>query len=135
MSEFPPVERLPCGTELASLVDQVAERTPPLVDAHQAVCPHCRAALAELEELWGYVRALAREPVIAPARLVERVIRRVREELAALARLPLELVVPRLVRHALLSGPRGTTRVASSVVAMISALAAQEVAGLSALGP
>ena len=134
MSEDERGERLRCGFELGSLVDQVAEGLPAQDPAHQAVCPHCQAALRELEELWGHVRELAREDVVPPERVARRVIRRVREQLAALGRLPLEVVVPRLIRHALLDGPRGTTRIADSVVALIVKQVARGVRGVHSLG-
>lgn len=127
-------ERLPCGVELATLVDQVAEGTSPADPEHQATCPHCGPALAELDDLWGWVRELAREEVVVPARLVEKVIRRIREEVASLAlRAPLEAVAPRLVEHALLLAERGATRIADSVVAEFASRAALEVPGVHSL--
>lgn len=127
-------ERLPCGTELASLVDQVAEGAPPEQPGHEASCPHCQSALAELERLWARVRELADEEVVAPARLAAWVIRRIRRELPSLGRaLPLGAVVPRLVRHALLSSTRGATRIADSVIADIAGRAARATPGVRVL--
>ncbi len=128
-------ERLACGAELGQLVDQVAEATPPADLAHQAACPHCRAALEELESVWGEVRDLARQPVAVPAGVVEAVMRRVRAEHAAESVvIPLETIVPRLVRHALLTGERGTTQIADSVVAAVVRRAAVRVAGVHSVG-
>lgn len=126
--------RLPCGMKVAALVDQVAEGLPAADPAHQAECPHCQATLRELEQVWGTVRTVAREEVVPPRRLIESVFRRIRQELRALGQLvPLETVVPRLVRHALLDGPRGATRIAESVVARIVAKTVRDTPGVHAL--
>lgn len=113
--------RLACGTQVGVLADQVAEHASPIDPRHQADCPHCRAALGELEQLWGDVRELAREEVEIPGGLVTAVLRRVRREREEHAgpSLPLEQVVPRLVRHALLRGSRGHTQIADSVIAKL----------------
>jgi hypothetical protein len=60
--------RLPCGTDLDALVAQVADGVPG-DRAHQAGCPHCQAALGQLEELWSLVGRLAEERVEAPERI------------------------------------------------------------------
>ena len=65
MSRVPP---LPCGADLGALVAQVADGVPGDL-AHQATCPHCQAALAQLDELWELVDRLARERVEAPERI------------------------------------------------------------------
>ncbi len=128
------LERLPCGVELATLIDQVAEGLPPAEAKHQESCPHCQAALRHLEPLWGIVREVAREAIVRPPGLVESVVRRIRRELRALGQLvPLEIVVPRLVRHALLGGPGGVTRIADTVVARLVARIARETPGVYAL--
>ena len=67
-------ERLPCGTELAALIAQVAERAPAADPAHQATCPYCQPSLERISELWNDVRALANEPVRAPRGLLDEVI-------------------------------------------------------------
>ena len=59
---------LPCGTPLDALVAQVADgvegdRT------HQAGCPWCQGALAELERLWALIAELAAARVEAPERI------------------------------------------------------------------
>ncbi len=128
-------ESLACGTELASLVDQVADGLPPERPAHQETCPHCQATLQEINQLWSHVRELTREEIAIPSGIVERVIRRILEELRALGRLvPLEAVVPRLVRHALLHGPNGTTRIADRVVAKLIARLVLDLPNVRSLG-
>ena len=128
-------ESLACGTELASLVDQVADGAPPQRPAHQQTCPHCQAALQEINQLWSHVRELTREEIAIPSGIVERVIRRIVEELRALGRLvPLDAVVPRLVRHALLHGPTGTTRIADRVVAKLIARLVLDLPSVRSLG-
>ena len=71
-----PSERLPCGTELAALITQVAEGAPAADAAHQARCPYCQASLERIGALWSDVRALADEPVRAPRGLLDEVIAR-----------------------------------------------------------
>jgi hypothetical protein len=65
MSRLPP---LPCGTPLDDLVVQVADGVQGDL-AHQAGCPHCQGALAELNQLWSVVHRLAAERVEAPERI------------------------------------------------------------------
>jgi hypothetical protein len=72
-----PSERLPCGTELAALITQVAEGAPAADPAHQAECPYCQPSLERIRELWSDVRALADEPVRAPRGLLDEVMARV----------------------------------------------------------
>lgn len=126
---------LACGTEVGALVDQVADDQVPVDSQHQVSCPHCQAALAELEPLWGRVRELTREEVVAPAGLTAAVMRLVRHERPAAKppTLPLETVVPRLVQHALLHGERGTTRIADSVIAALIARAVAHAPGVRGL--
>jgi uncharacterized alkaline shock family protein YloU len=126
--------RLPCGVELGALIDQVAQGLPAERSGHQETCPDCQTALRELEQLWGVVREVAREEIVRPPGLVESVVRRIRRELRALGQLlPLESVVPGLVRHALLTGPGGVTRIAETVVARLVARAVRETPGVHAL--
>jgi uncharacterized alkaline shock family protein YloU len=128
-------ESLVCGTRLASLVDQVADGVPPERPEHQETCPHCQASLQEINQLWSHVRDLTREEIAVPSGIVERVIRRIVEELRALGRLvTVEAVVPRLVRHALLQGPRGTTRIADRVVAKLIARLVLDLPSVRSLG-
>jgi uncharacterized alkaline shock family protein YloU len=127
--------RLACGRELLPLVDQVAEALPPVEPEHQRTCPHCQAALGELEDLWGQVRALAREEIVAPERIVRNVIRRIHEGAATVPReVPLEEVLHRLVQHAMLETDRGTTRIADSVVARIVDQAVRGLRGVHLAG-
>jgi uncharacterized alkaline shock family protein YloU len=127
--------RLACGREPGRLVDQVADGLPPVEPEHQRTCPHCQAALGELEDLWRQVRTLARAEVVAPDRIVRHVIRRIHEGLAAPPReVPLEEVLPRLARHALLETDRGTTRIADLVVARIVDQAARGLGGVRLTG-
>ena len=77
MALVDPSERLPCGTELAALITQVAERAPAADPAHQAECPYCQPSLERIGELWSDVRALADEPVRAPRGLLDEVMARV----------------------------------------------------------
>lgn len=132
MSESERSERLPCGVALAPLIDQVAEGAAPAEPEHQAACPHCRATVTELEEIWERVREVAHEEVVAPDRIVEHVISRIREEFV-LDGIPLEAVVPRMLRHAQLPEARGSTRIADVVVEEIAARVAQAVPGVHAL--
>jgi hypothetical protein len=88
---------LPCGADLGALVAQVADGAAPRDPAHQAGCPHCRAALAQLEELWSLAGRLARERVDVPERIDAVVMGRVQR--AILAGKVLELfggLLPRL---------------------------------------
>ena len=72
--------RLPCGTDLGALVAQVADGVPGDL-AHQAGCPHCQGALAQLEELWTLVGRLAAERVEAPERIDAVVLGRIQRAL------------------------------------------------------
>lgn len=58
--------RLPCGRDLDGLVEQVADGTGARLDDHQRSCPHCRAALVEIDALWEPVRAVAAHRPPAP---------------------------------------------------------------------
>jgi len=72
-------DQLPCGTFVDDLLEQVADRRPASDPAHQAGCVHCRAALAELAELWAPVHHAATERVRMPAGLLDRVMSAVRD--------------------------------------------------------
>lgn len=131
--------QLPCGRSLGPLIEQVAERTPPVDPEHQARCPYCRAALAELETLWSDVDALARERVEVPTGLLAAAMRRIvreRDGDGPLARTsgPRGPRPGRPGDHALLPSPHGTTRIADGVVAAIAGRAALAVAGVSLPG-
>lgn len=107
-------ERLPCGAGLGDLLTQVADAELARDPVHQRSCPHCRAALAELMQLWEPVQALAAEDPRAPAGLLAGVMNRVR----ALAE---------DAWHAVLETDRGSTRVAAWVIGAIARVAAQQV--------
>jgi uncharacterized alkaline shock family protein YloU len=126
--------RLACGASLERLVDQVAEAAPPADGEHQAGCVHCRAALRELERVWADVRALADHRVVVPARVLEDVRRRIRgpRPRAGGTGLPLDRVVPRLLRHARLDTTRGVTRVADAVLVDLARVALVGVPGVVA---
>jgi len=124
---------LPCGVDVGDLVDQVAEHRPPADRGHQEACPYCRAALEELEPLWAEVRELAQEEVTPPGGMLTSVMRRVRRERLPRPGLPLERVVPRLVSHAQLRGPRGSTKIADSVIAKLIERAALDTPGVRSL--
>ena len=129
--EFPPVsgrrtarhsDQLPCGASMDDLLAQVTERQPPRDPAHQRGCPHCRAALAELREIWAPVADLAAEEVRAPRVLLQSVMAAVRE-------------LSHNAWYAVIPGPTGQTRVAARVVGAVARLAAESVPHVSlALG-
>ncbi len=117
-----PTDRLLCGADPANLLAQVTEGTPPHDPAHQQNCPHCRAALAEFEDLWSPVRELAAEQVRAPADLLQSVMARIRE-------------LSRNDWSAVLHDRAGHTRIAARVIGAVARLAAESVPHVSlALG-
>jgi uncharacterized alkaline shock family protein YloU len=109
-----PADRLPCGMPVDDLLTQVTDRTPPPDPAHQHSCPHCRAAVAELEDLWAPVRDLAAEDVRAPAGLLQAVMGQIRD-------------LSRNSWSAVLDDPLGRTRIAARVVGAVARLAAESV--------
>jgi uncharacterized alkaline shock family protein YloU len=109
-----PADRLPCGKPVDDLLTQVTDRTPPPDPAHQHSCPHCRAAVAELEDLWAPVRDLAAEDVRAPAGLLQAVMGQIRD-------------LSRNSWSAVLDDPLGRTRIAARVVGAVARLAAESV--------
>jgi uncharacterized alkaline shock family protein YloU len=109
-----PGDRLPCGTFVDDLLVQVTDRVPPIDPGHQRSCPHCRAALAELEDLWAPVRDLAAEDVRAPAGLMQAVMAQIRD-------------LSRNSWSAVLDDPGGRTRIAARVVGAVARLAAESV--------
>ncbi|WP_166509687.1 Asp23/Gls24 family envelope stress response protein [Blastococcus sp. TF02-8] len=111
-------DRLPCGVGVDTLLTQVAEHAPPRDPAHQRSCPHCRAALAELADLWAPVTKLAAEDVRAPAGLLQEVMAQIRE-------------LSRNAWHAVLTDPTGQTRIAARVVGAVARLAAESVPHVS----
>lgn len=115
-------DRLPCGVPVDDLLAQVTDGVPARDAAHQRTCPHCRATLAELAELWAPVAELAAEQVRAPADLLQAVMAQIRE-------------LSRNAWHAVLSESDGQTRIAARVVGAVARLAAESVPHVSvALG-
>ncbi|MBA3524192.1 MAG: Asp23/Gls24 family envelope stress response protein, partial [Geodermatophilaceae bacterium] len=85
---------------------------------HQQACPHCRAMLAELREVWAPVAALAAQPVPTPDSLSRGVMERV----SALASHGW---------HAIVEDDPGQTRIAAWVVAVVARRAATSVLGVA----
>ena len=110
-------DRAPCGALLDDLLEQVADGTPPADPAHQETCPHCRAALTDLADLWAPVGRLTAEYVTAPPTLTGTIMERV-HAIAAHG------------WHAVLTGHSGVLRVAAWVVAVIAGRAAADVPGV-----
>jgi len=109
-------ERLPCGAQLAELIEQVTEGLEPRDIAHQAICPHCQAALERIRVAWRDVRGLAAEPVLVPGDLARRVMARIRAQLGSVA-LP--------------DQERGRTLVSNRVIAKVARDAARSVSEVS----
>jgi uncharacterized alkaline shock family protein YloU len=110
-------EHLPCGAEVAELVEQVAAGRGDQRSDHQVTCPHCSALLPELDRLWAPIGEFTREQVTPPPGLVTAVMRQVRRLVAA-------------AWLGLRTSSRGSTRVARWVVARIAGLAARQVPGV-----
>lgn len=79
---LPGLPPLTCGADLDALVAQVADGVPGDL-AHQAGCPHCQAARAQIEELWSLAGQLARERVGAPDRIDAVVMGRIQRAILA----------------------------------------------------
>ena len=73
-------DSLVCGADTDALLAQVAEGRGDALDAHQARCPHCRAALAEYGRLWAPFDALAATEIAAPPGLLDQALASVREQ-------------------------------------------------------
>ena len=58
-------ESLPCGVEMAALVEQVGDGRAGERSAHQAACPYCQTALEELGRLWAPVDRFAQARLLA----------------------------------------------------------------------
>ncbi|MEJ5943807.1 Asp23/Gls24 family envelope stress response protein [Pseudokineococcus basanitobsidens] len=108
-------ERLPCGRPVDPLLDLVTRgrAQPPHDDRdeHERACVHCRALVAEAEDVWAPVRSLAARREVPPPDLVESVMAAVRR----LGREPLHLVIP---------GRRGATRVSVDALGRLAEEAA-----------
>ena len=115
-------DSLPCGTPVDALFRQVTEDTPPQDPTHQRHCPHCRATLAHVTELWAPVHDLAAEDVRAPRGLLQSVMAEVRD-------------LARSGWSAVLLDHQGRTRIAARVVGAVARLAAESVPSVTlALG-
>jgi len=112
--DAPHGDRLPCGVRADDLLQQVIDGTPPRDPVHQASCPHCRATLTHLAELWAPVLDLAQEDVRAPAGLLQAVMSEIRE-------------LARSGWSAVLRDGTGQTRIAARVVGAVARLAAESV--------
>lgn len=99
--------QLPCGIELETLLEQIADDERASNPAHQDNCPYCQAALRRLRQDWVHVQSLAREPVPIPEGLTAKIMARVR----ALA--------GHLADSVLLGHPRGETRISHTVVSEV----------------
>ncbi|MGE3813480.1 MAG: Asp23/Gls24 family envelope stress response protein [Candidatus Nanopelagicales bacterium] len=81
------VEPLACGRDAAEVWDHAAAGT---LDEHERDCPHCRAAAADARGLEAMVGRLAREPLVPPATVVDRVVGAVLAELRPRDLIPLD---------------------------------------------
>ena len=108
---------VPCGALLDDLLEQVADGTPPADPAHQETCPHCRAALTELADVWAPVRRLTAQDVTAPPTLTSTIMEQVR-------------AIAAHGWHAVLTGHSDALRIAAWVVAVIARRAAADVPGV-----
>ncbi|MGN6168294.1 MAG: Asp23/Gls24 family envelope stress response protein [Solirubrobacteraceae bacterium] len=126
--------RLPCGTPLEVLVEQVLDGAPNARSGHQASCPHCRGMLGDLADVEERLRELAAEDVEVPAGLVPSVMRAVGEHAAAARE---ALMTPpgmlRPIRPILLSEGRGATWVADRIVARVAQRVAEAIPGVHLL--
>ncbi len=113
-------DTLPCGVPLDEIYAQVVDQTPLARPEHQARCPHCRAALADLSEAWAPVAKLAAKQIRAPSSLLESVLAKVRQ----ISRDPDPW-------YEMITTDHGRTRVAARVVGAVARLAAQEVPHVS----
>jgi uncharacterized alkaline shock family protein YloU len=108
---------LPCGAEVDSLLEQVADGHAGDLDAHQLDCVHCRAAIAEFAELWAPVAETAATPVPAPPGLAAAVMRQIRALVSD-------------VWYTLQATDLGTIRIAARIVATIARDSARMVPGV-----
>jgi uncharacterized alkaline shock family protein YloU len=118
MTDIAHRDTLPCGMPLDEIYAQVVDQTPPARPEHQARCPHCRAALADLSEAWTPVAQLAAKQITAPSSLLEPVLAKVRQ-------------ISRDPWYEIITTDHGRTRVAARVVGAVARLAAQEVPHVS----
>ena len=115
-------ERLPCGRDKERLLEIVADGRPVAAGSHEATCPYCQAALAELNSLWAPVREWSSRPTPVPTHLVRTVIARVRR-------------MTQSPHHVVAATAKGVTSVTSWVIAQFGAEAALRVPGVVSVGP
>jgi hypothetical protein len=108
--------QLACGSQPVDLLEQLAEDGAAVRTPHQATCPYCQSALAELERWWETVHVLRSEKVSPSPGLVARVMQRVRADLQ-----PWRVELPQ---------DRGLTAIANHVLAAIAYEAARAVTGV-----
>ncbi|MCW2540133.1 MAG: hypothetical protein JWN95_1858 [Frankiales bacterium] len=108
---------LPCGADPDELLQQAADGRGDELNAHQAECVHCQAALRELTRIWDPVRAKAAEPVTVPAALRMAVADQVRKLVSD-------------VWYTLQLTDGGAIRIAARVVANLARSAARTVPGV-----
>jgi len=108
MAIDPSRNRLTCGVELGTLVDQIADGTPPRDPSHQDHCPYCQTALRGFRQGWSDLQTLAGAPVPIPPGLTTRIMTRVR----SLAR--------RVTENIILAGAHGHTQISHQVIAQIA---------------
>jgi uncharacterized alkaline shock family protein YloU len=114
-------ERLPCGRNKEHLLEIVADDRAVTADSHEATCPYCQTALAELGSLWDPFRQWTGRSVQVPPRLVRTVIARVRR-------------MTQSPHHVVAATARGVTSVTSWVIAQLGAEATLRVPGVASLG-
>jgi uncharacterized alkaline shock family protein YloU len=112
-------DQLPCGASVDDLIAQVADGDAARRTPHQQHCPHCQAALAEYDRLWGPVTDLAAARIQAPDSIIEEALRRIRQTSAH-------------SEYGLLPGPDGLTRISVRVVIVTARVAAERTDGVRA---
>jgi uncharacterized alkaline shock family protein YloU len=115
-------ERLPCGRDKQRLLEIVVDRKPIETGSHEATCPFCQTALADLNSLWAPVRQWSSRPTHVPTHLVRTVIARVRR-------------MTQSPHHVVAATAKGVTSVTSWVIAQFGAEAALRVPGVASVGP
>ena len=115
-------ERLPCGRDKERLLEIVADGRPIHAGSHEATCPYCQVALAELNSLWAPVRQWSTRPTHVPTHLVRTVIARVRR-------------MTQSPHHVVVATAKGVTSITSWVIAQFGAEAALRVPGVASVGP
>ena len=98
---------LPCGADVDTLLEQVADGHAADLDAHQRDCVHCQAALTEFVALWTPVADTAAHPVPAPPGLTAAVMSQIR-------------VLVRDVWYTLQTTNLGVIRIAARIVAALA---------------